>query len=357
MPTLFGHAFTRAELAQLGGDMSQFAGVRLGELADGFERGIRTADVRTGSGFEFTVLADRGLDLGPASFNGAPLAWRSSAAHAHPAFYEPEGLGWLRGFGGGLMTTCGLTDYGSPCEDEGKTLGLHGRASYLPATHLAYGGDWHGDEFELWVSGQVRQAAVFGENLTLRRRLSAWAGGSYLTVDDTVTNEGYETVPHMLLYHCNLVFPVLSPGSELLIADAEVHPRDAACAEGLPQHRRFDPPTTSYAEQVFYHVPKLDQAGDARAALVNRTFGGGRGLGVYLRWRAAELPWLVQWKMMGQGLYVSGLEPATNWTTGRAAERAASRLRFLEPGESRSYRLEIGVLASQAEIAAFEQTL
>ena len=57
--------------------MSQFAGVRLGELGDGFERGVRTVDVRTGSGFEFTVMADRGLDIGAASFCGAPLAWRS----------------------------------------------------------------------------------------------------------------------------------------------------------------------------------------------------------------------------------------------------------------------------------------
>ena len=324
MPTLFGRSYTRAELSQLSGDTSQFAGVRLGELTDGFERGIRTADVRTGSGFEFTVLADRGLDIGPASFDGAPLAWRSMAPTTHPAYYEPEGLGWLRGFGGGLVTTCGLTDYGAPCEDEGQALGLHGRASYLAATNLAYGADWHGDECVLWVAGQTRQTRVFGENMTLRRRISTWMGRSSLTITDTITNEGHETTPHMLLYHCNLGFPVLSADSELLINDAEVQPRDAACAPGLPQHRRFDPPTPGYTEQVFYHISKTDAEGYARAALVNRPFRGGRGLGVSLRWHVAELPWMAQWKMMGQGLYVSGLEPATNWTIGRAGERAGA---------------------------------
>ena len=31
MPTLYGKSFTRAELTERGGDMRQFAGVRLGE--------------------------------------------------------------------------------------------------------------------------------------------------------------------------------------------------------------------------------------------------------------------------------------------------------------------------------------
>ena len=149
---------------------------------------------------------------------------------------------------------------------------------------------------------------------------------------------------------------MLSEDSELLI-NSKTLPRDAECAAGLPDHRRFGPPTPGYSEQVFQHVPQTDAEGFARAALVNRAFDGGRGLGAYLRWRVAELPWMIQWKMIGQGAYVSGLEPATNWTIGRDKERAAGRLRFLEPGETRSYRLEIGVLASQAEIDAFESSL
>ena len=214
--------------------MRQFAGVRLGELGDGFERGVRTVDFRTGSGFDFTVLADRGLDIGAANFNGAALAWQSPTPYAHPAFYEPDGLGWLRSFGGGLMTTCGLTYFGAPNVDEGQPLGLHGRASNLAATNLAYGADWHGDEYELWVSGQIREVRFFGENVVLRRRISAWLGSSRLVVEDAVTNEGYETTPHMMLYHCNLGYPVLSEDSELLIDDAEVLARDEVCAPGCP---------------------------------------------------------------------------------------------------------------------------
>jgi len=57
MANLFGSSYKRDELLQHVGDISQFAGVRMGELSDGFERGVRVADFRTGTGFEFSVLA------------------------------------------------------------------------------------------------------------------------------------------------------------------------------------------------------------------------------------------------------------------------------------------------------------
>ena len=127
MPTLFGRTYPRDLLLQYVGDISQVAGVRVGELGDGFERGVRVADFRTGTGFEFTVLVDRGLDIAWAAFRGASISWRSPTTAIAPSFYEPAGLGWLRGFHGGLVNTCGLTYLGAPGEDEHKALGLHGR--------------------------------------------------------------------------------------------------------------------------------------------------------------------------------------------------------------------------------------
>lgn len=357
MANLFGETYTRDQLLQRIGDISQFAGVRVGELGDGFERGVRVADFRTGSGFEFTVLVDRGMDIGWASFQGASISWRSPTTAVGPAFYEPEGLGWLRGFHGGMLNTCGLTHMGAPTVDEGQPLGLHGRASYIPASHFAHGGDWQGDEYEMWISGQLRQAVVFGEYLVLRRRISARLGESRLVLEDTVTNEGYQPAPLMLLYHVNFGFPVVSEFTELLAASAEVRPRDAAAAPGLDQHHRFQAPTAGYQEQVFYHTPKTGPDGVAQYGLANRRFGGGRGLGGYVRFNVAELPGLVQWKMMGQTFYVVGLEPSTGGVEGRDKDRAAGRLTHLQPGESKHYRVEIGVLASLEEIDAFSAGL
>jgi hypothetical protein len=357
MPRLYGSFLTRADLLQRVGDLSQIAGVRVGELGDGLERGVRIAEVHTGSGLQFTVLVDRGMDIGAASFCGAPLAWRSPTTTVAPAFFEPEGLGWLRGFGGGLVTTCGLTYFGAPGIDQGQNLGLHGRASFLPAAHLAYGGDWNGDEYDLWVTGELREASVLGENLALRRRISARLGESRFLIDDTVVNEGYDSTPHMLLYHVTVGFPIVSEQSEWLASVRETRPRDASAAAGLEHYAHFQPPTAGYREQVFYHTPRADAAGMAQVAVVNRTLNDGQGLGIYLRFRPDELPYLVQWKMMGQGTYACGLEPATNPVEGRAKERAEGRLISLRAGESRHYRLEVGVLTSRAEIEAFAAAL
>ena len=74
MPRLWGREWSREELEQRVGDLSQIAGVRLVELADGKERGVRAAEVKTGSGLSFTVLIDRGLDISTAEYNGKALA-------------------------------------------------------------------------------------------------------------------------------------------------------------------------------------------------------------------------------------------------------------------------------------------
>src|SRR5207244_4474274 len=105
-------------------------GVRLVELADGKERGVRAAEVRTGTGFAFTVLIDRGLDVSHAEWCGRALNWRSMTEDAHPAYLDPQGLGWVRTFYGGLVVTCGRKAHmllyrintGFPALDEGSQL-------------------------------------------------------------------------------------------------------------------------------------------------------------------------------------------------------------------------------------------
>jgi hypothetical protein len=79
---------------------------------------------------------------------------------------------------------------------------------------------------------------------------------------------------------------------------------------------------------------------------------GALGFGAYVRFRTAELPHLVQWKMMGERTYVVGLEPANCWVQGRAHDRETGALQFLAPGEQCATHLEIGVLPDRAAIEA-----
>jgi len=353
MPWLFGHNRQRDELRRLVGTEAQVAGVRLVELADGRTRGVRAADVYTGSGFRFTVLLDRGMDVGAAEHAGRPLAWLHPAL-ASPALREPAGIGWLRTFGGGLVTTCGLTHYGPPDEEGPEGFGLHGRASHLPAENVRVRQEWRGEDYVLEVEGETWEGRLFGESLRLRRRIATTAGATSFAIEDRIENQGFRPAPLALLYHCNFGFPVVSPESELLVADEECRPRDKDAKKGLGRHRKMDPPEEGYAEQVFFHRPRADGGGWAAAALANR----GLGFGGFVRWQVAELPVMSQWKMMGAGEYVCGLEPATNLMAPTRRElREQGLLREIEPGATVSFRLVVGVLPDAASVAAFEASL
>lgn len=182
--------------------------------------GVRAFDVATGSGFAFTAIADRGLDVAAASYEGITLAWRSRNGIASPAYYEPQ-------------ATCGLTIFGPSGSDQWGSFGLHGRIDATPAEDVVHHVRWEGDECILEIRGRIRQTRVLGEDLVLERCLRTTVGGSHLEVHDTVTNEGGKQVPHMLLYHCNGGFPLLDESSELHVSQSSMRPRDAGAEKGL----------------------------------------------------------------------------------------------------------------------------
>jgi hypothetical protein len=300
------------------------------------------------------VLPGRGMDIADARYNGRSLAWRSPTGDQHPAFYEPEGDNWLRSFGGGLLVTCGLTWFGASCEDEGRPLGLHGRASHLPATNVHWDAQWEGDEYLLSVSGKVRETVVFGENVRMSRTIRARMGESRIWIEDTVENLGYHRTPHMILYHANIGFPILDENARFIAPSARAIPRDTDAEEGIESWGQMEPPTPGYRAQVFFHEMTPGPDGSVTAALVNDGAAPGEPCGVSIRYYPAELPCFTQWKMMDQGAYVVGMEPGNAWVMGRDVERREGRLQFLEPGESRRYRLEFGVITDRAEVEGLE---
>jgi hypothetical protein len=338
------------------GSLSQVAGVRLATLGDGVERGVRVLEFRTGTGFTFDVVVDRAFDIGRCEHAGRPLSWLSAAGFAGPWYSEPDGLGWLRGFGGGLLTTCGLDHALFMAEDTAEqyhyppkpteTYGLHGRISNRPARLVGYGERWDGDSCTLYGEAEVLQAAVFGEQLLLRRRVEARVGESRLSIRDEIVNVGHDRTPHMLLYHVNVGWPVVDESSELLVPATAVEPRGDHPVEG---YRLLESPAAGFVEQVFEHEVAAEADGSVPVAVVN----SGLGLGAYEVFRRDQLPHHFVWRMLGEGTYVVGIEPSTNRTAGRLDARRRAELIELDPGESRAYDLELGALAGEDEIASF----
>ena len=151
----------------------------------------------------------------------------------------------------------------------------------------------------------------------------------------------------MLLYHMNFGHPLVHETSELVAPIRSVEPRDQAAAVGLADVTRFERPDPRAQEQVFYLDLADDPDGLIHVGLVREE---PIPLGVAISFERAALPYFVLWKMGRSGTYVVGLEPANALVEGLAVERTKGRLQYLEPGESRRYRLRVDVLAGQDEV-------
>lgn len=360
MAYLYGRNWTRNELRSRIGNVEQLCGVERVVLDEGPARGVRAAILRTGAGLEIEVLLDRAMDLGRAALHGKALAYRAPGGDSHPAFYDASGLNWLRTFGVGLMATCGLQNVGSPSEDEGTAYGLHGGISATPASEIGVHSGWDGSEYRFRLTGRMREVTsmgLFGPNLSLTRSISGVLGSNTIEISDTVENEGFTAAPLMLLYHFNLGFPLLDQGGKLLTASAKVTPRDATAETGLKAWHQVDAPKPGYAEQVFFHEMKADDKGWAKAMLVAPPRSEGGPLALCLEYDTTTLPRFIQWKQLGSGVFVMGLEPANCLVLGRGAERKAGTLQTLGPGERRVFSLRLNVLDSEEEIARVEGEL
>jgi hypothetical protein len=203
-----------------------------------------------------------------------------------------------------------------------------------------------GDDYVLEIEGETKQARLFGENLRLVRRLRTALGASSVRIEDSVTNDGFRPTSLALLYHLNFGYLVVAPGSTLVVKSRQVSPRTAAAA-ALGEHGRFGAPTHGFDEQVFFHDVEVDGTGHAAAAVVNPTLA----FGAFVRWRKAELPVLAEWKQLGEGEYVVGLEPATHALhDSRQALHDSGQARSLTPGETVTLSLEVGALPDAAAV-------
>jgi hypothetical protein len=353
---LWGEDFSKRELLRRVGGLEQVAGVRLITLGDGNERGVRVLEFRTGTGFAFDVLVDRAFDIGRCELAGKALGWQSGAGFGGPWFEEHDLLGWLRNWGGGLLTTCGLdhalfgaVDTAAQYHYEPKqteSFGLHGRVSNRPARLAGYGQRWDGDECIVWAEGEVLQASMFGEHLLLRRRIEATVGQSRFTIRDEVENAGWDPTPHMYLYHINIGFPVVDAGAEIVVPTRSVTARAGEPIEG---YRTLEPPAANHYERSYEHDVIAEPDGRVPVGVVNRA----RGIGAYEVFNVQQFPVHFVWHMLGEGSYVIGIEPCTNRPEGRLDARERGELIILQPGEKRVYDLELGALDGAEEIEGF----
>jgi hypothetical protein len=344
-------------------NVHQLGGIRTGTL-DSPGVGVRVALVETGSGLRFTVALDRGGDIIDAAYLQHGLAYLSPNGLRPPSpAYHVENE-WLRGWSGGLVTTCGPEYIGGSRVEQGVRTSLHGRYSNTPSTvERVFNPDPSRGRYEMGMDLIVRDTRVFGPVFEVRRKIRCTLGRPEILIEDEVTNRGDAPAAHHWLYHCNLGYPFLDEGARFIYSGrAEywvvppppgediVQPLDAAAMNAM---KVVPAPLAQHAgggERGLVVDAEAGRDGFCRVGMINPRLE----LGLVVEYPSEALPRLAHWQHFGpHGSYATAIEPFFGSLLGSARDHRVPGRPSLEPGESRLYSLRLSVLGQPSDLAAF----
>jgi hypothetical protein len=338
-------------------NVSQIGGIDRYTLDDGAGRGGRALCVNTGAGLRYRVLPDRGLDIDQAFFNQHSLSFLTHRGSVAASQGLARGLDWLKGFAGGLLTSCGPTNIGPPGQDGDEELGLHGpHSNSVASIETLHQPDVRAKRPAMWITGIIRYGALYGPNLELHRTIESPLGTNAIDVIDEFRNVGNQPTPHAWLLHINFGYPLVDDGAELCFDSPRIEPTDApaSIARFKPgvDFKRIPGPLESHrgsASAVAYLFPRgADKTGRATVGIVNRKLG----LGAAIRYNTRQFPRCGNWQHFGPGEYVTALEPMNGTIEGRWKDREDNLLDIMQPGDVRRYRYRIEIVSDFTGIDA-----
>ena len=310
------------------GHEQQLYGVREMRLVGGKADGMRILSVNNGMGLEFEISLDRCGDISRLSFKGDNMGYFSPCGYVSPKYYDSVGNGFLKSFTAGFFTTCGLTAVGSPCEDNGEVLPLHGTISNTPCESVSY----RTDDKNIYINLTVREAALFNHKLILEREYVCPLDKNEIIMTDRIKNIGSSESPLEVLYHCNMGYPLLSENANITIPSSEIIPRNEHSKKGMENCLVIEKPQKSYEEKCYYHT----MSGEPCVSIFNKDIKKG----LNIKYDTRELKYFTEWKMMGEYEYVLGLEPGNCLPDGRNVMREMGILEILKPDEEKVYHIK-----------------
>lgn len=335
----------KEELLRTCGSMEQVAGVRQIEYQDGRASGLRCALVHNGP-MEFALMLDKCLDPAWLKYEGINFGILTKPGLQGRNPYDTAGEEAVRSIMGGAMFTCGPDNVHGLRNVDGTDYPTHGRIRTTPAEKTGMDAFFDGDEYKIRVTGEMRQARIFGENMVLRRTVETTYGTREILFRDEIENQGFAPEPLCFLYHCNAGYPFLTSESRLILPDVDCVPRDEASERGMQERMQMGAPEDGAAEQVFQHRPAADEEGNTFAAFVNDDLE----LALCIRFNREKIPFLTQWKSRASGDYAMALEPTNCGFEGRSGQT-----QMLEPLERHVNEIRFCILKGREEIAALER--
>ncbi len=309
------------------GHEHQICGAEEYRLVGGKGDGMRLLQIRNGAGIDMTLSLDRAADIVRLSYFGVNYGYFAPCGFVSPTYCKDEETEFLKSFTAGFLTTCGLSNVGSPCTDEGERFPLHGNFSHVPAERYTV----TEDDTQIVVSAVLRDASLFGRKWRVTRTYTIPLFGDTVTLTDEIENMGETDEALLMLYHVNVGYPLLCEDTVLSIPSSEVTPRNAHAAEDTENCLKMEKPQANYEERCYFH--KLE--GTASVSVCNPRVS--RGL--LMTYDTHELPYFTEWKMMGRGDYVLGIEPGNALPDGRSVMREKGLLEILAPHQKKTHTI------------------
>ena len=293
-------------------NLQQVASIRRYTLTEGCEKGLDVLDCDNGK-IRFLLNVSKACDIMQLYHEGQNMSFVSKNG------FTKREIPFLNRFEGGMLYTCGLDSVGGR---EGYEL--HGTFHNTPAEIIRA----ECNESGIVVEAIIRNTALFGKNLVMKRKISTAVLGDSVTLEDTLINEGYRDEEYCLLYHVNVGYPMLDEGAKIVADVKSYTPRTAWAKEN--EGTMYEMNTAkACAEETCYFLRMREPC----VKLVNPKIGKMFGL----TYSTDTLPYFVEWKSMASGDYALGLEPATTELDDRFAYKT------IHAQEKKTFRLQICV--------------
>ena len=269
---------------KIGNDEQRCSATRV-QVTEGRGNGARLIYVANGT-LHVVLAESNALDVLRLWYRGVNVGFVSK----NGLYTAPDDF--LHSFPCGMLYTCGLDAIGGV---EGHPV--HGRIHSIPAEVK----ELRANEAGVRIVAEIRDTALFGENLVVTRTIETAAESAELKLTDRIENRAFRDEKYCLLYHVNVGWPFVDVGAVLKGNFVESRPRTPLAAREKAKMLVVEPPADNFEEACYFHRTR-----DGVVSLVNKKLG----LAFTVR---SSLKKFVEWKSRASGDYVIGLEPCTCW--------------------------------------------
>lgn len=285
------------------GNAGQICSARRVQVLDGRGAGARLVYASNGR-LHFVLSESNALDV-----------LRLWHAGTNVGFLSKNGLradetDFLRSFPAGMLYTCGLDAIGGV---EGHPL--HGRFHSVPAEIR----EFSADETGVRIVADIRDTALFGQNLVVTRTVACAAFSDELRIEDRIENRAFRDEKYCLLYHVNVGWPIVDAGAKISGDFVSSRPRTPWAEREMDKMLEVEPPLDNAEETCYFHETR-----DGTMSVENARLGKRFTV-------RSSLKKFVQWKSRASGDYVIGLEPCTSHLDGEL------RYETLAPGAAHTH--------------------